>query len=507
MFRKVWAATAALAAVALLVVGCAQSTPAEDQPRSLTVASVAPPGSFDPLDAQGATTYLFYQPVYDTLVRAEPDGTLVPMLGTSWEYDSSLTTLTMKLRTDVKFSDGTPFNAEAVKANVMRYRDSSATDAATLAALTGVTVVDASTVSFKLSAPDPAFLVYLSTAAAFQASPASFDDPNLKTKPVGTGPYLLDSEKTVVGSSYVYNRNPDYWDPSLMPWETVTIVVLADETARVNALRTGQVDFTVISNTADVAPLEQAGYQLTRHSVNWFGLNIFDRTGSIVPALADVRVRQAINYAIDVKSILSALGRGDGSPTSQIFPSTSVAYDASLDNAWPYDPAKAKQLLAQAGYANGFSMNMASTSGLIDPAFFANVKQLLSEVGITVNLTELPLPDYVGALLKGTYPMAVFLFGQSSDWEVLNQYVTPKARWNVLHTTDQKVTDLVHTVQYQDGDARTKALRDINKYVVDQAWFGPWYRPDLFYFTSNDTVVTPQAGRASPYIYNFAPKK
>ncbi|MBX3092922.1 MAG: peptide ABC transporter substrate-binding protein [Cryobacterium sp.] len=506
MFRTKWkVSVAAAVAVMLVLTGCsAESTPEPVVGGTLTIGDVAGPGSFDPVDAAGATTYPYYQAVYDSLLRAAPDGTIVPMLATTWTYNDDETVLTLELRDDVEFADGARFDAEVAKANLERYRDSSATDARTLAVLADVVVTGEFSLELHLSQPDPAFLVYLTTAASYQANPAEFDNPDLATVPAGTGPYILDQERTVVGSEYVYTMNPDYWDPSLIHYEEIVIKVLQDTTARVNALQSGQVDVASAS-AADRAVLEAAGLTTNRNAVNWFGLNFFDRDGVLNPALADIRVRQAIIHAIDTSAILQSLAVGDGTLTGQIFPTRSEAYDAQLDSAYPFDPEESRRLLAEAGYADGLSIDMASTSGLIDPSYFTTLQQLLGDVGITVTFTEFPVADYVGNLLNGNYPMALFLFGQATDWEIINQYITPNARWNVFQVEDPTVAALVNDVQFGGPDVRSAALDELNQYVIDNAWFGPWYRPDLLYFTNSTTSVEMQSGRAVPYIYNYSP--
>ena len=116
---------------------------------------------------------------------------------------------------------------------------------------------------------------------------------------------------------------------------------------------------------------------------------LMDRAGTMNPALGKVEVRQAINYAIDRDAMLKAVAQGHGTVTGQIFPETSPGYDPALDDDYPYDPDKAKQLLAEAGYPDGFTLDDAAAPGRYARRSYDLVKQYLGDVGITVNYTEL----------------------------------------------------------------------------------------------------------------------
>jgi peptide/nickel transport system substrate-binding protein len=507
------ALAAIVTAAALVLTGCSAggsggsaSTGTTAKAGTLTIGALADVKSFDPAQAHIGHYLQYDQPVYDSLLRRKPDGTLVPMLATKWEYNADKTVLTLTLRDDVKFSDGTKLDAAAVKVNLDRFRTGNGPDASTLAQIKSVDVKSPTSVVITLKAADPAMLDYLGNADGFIASPKAIDGGKIATDPVGSGPYTLDKSGTVAGSSYTFVKSKNYWDPSLQVYDKIVVKPILDTTAMLNALLSGQVNVALLTAKTE-AQAKSAGFTEYKYGTDWQGLLIFDRDGKMVPALKDVKVRQAINYAIDKKTLLTQVGKGFGTVTNQVFGPTTTAYDKSLDNSYPYDPAKAKSLMADAGYAKGFSVSMPTVSGFFDPALTAGISQNLADIGIKVNWVNIAGADFISGMVQGKWPMSWFSLFQGSPWVAANQIITPNATYNPFHTTDAKVESLVTTIQTgSDADA-AKAAKDLNSYVTQQAWFAPFYRPDQILFTDKNTATTPQAQQAIPSIYSYAPKK
>jgi peptide/nickel transport system substrate-binding protein len=214
------------------------------------------------------------------------------------------------------------------------------------------------------------------------AGPRAIGTDALRTTPVGTGPYTLDAKATTRTVQYTYVKNPKYWNAAAYPYDKIVLKPILDGTARLNAIRSGQVD----GGTGDATTIptaKGAGLKVLQSAGPGFqGLFIFDRAGKIVPQLADVRVRQAINYAIDPRAILSTLADGKGTLTRQVFNPRSNGWDPSLNSAYAYDPAKARALLASAGAANGFALSMPVP---VYPNLQPLLTQQLAAVGIKVN--------------------------------------------------------------------------------------------------------------------------
>lgn len=495
---------ALLVAVALSLTGCGAGEEASDEQSSqtLTLGTLMAPKSFAAADSDFANVSPFYQAVYDTLLRMEPDGTLVPMLATEWEYNADNTVLTLKLRDDVKFTDGTDFNADAAKQNLERFKAGTSADAQFLAGLESVRAVDETTLELVLSAPDPAFLGYLSKDASFMQSPASFENADIATNPVGSGPYVLDTAATVTGTSYSYTRNPEYWDKDLVHYDNLVLNVYPEQTSLLSAVKSGSLNAALI-DVAMTQEAEAAGYTNHPFEGNWVGLILFDRAGETNPALEDVRVRQALNHAFDTEALLKAVNQGRGTPTTQVFPPSSEAYDESLDSRYAYDPAKAKALLAEAGYGSGLTLKMPSTP-LVNGSVFTLITQQLKDVGVTVETIDAG-NNFIPDLLAAKYPASYMILEQQSDWQLINMKIAPNAPWNPYKYEDPKVNELIDKVQMGTEDEQKSAVKELNEYIVEQAWFAPWYRPENSFVTDAKTNVELQTGNVYPYIWSFSP--
>lgn len=496
---------AIIAAAAVALSGCAASSGGKasgDSAESLTIGSLSNITSFDPAQAHLGHQMPLYQAAYDTLVLRQPDGSLAPMLATEWKYNEDNTVLTVDLRDDVTFSDGEKFDAEAAKANLDHFKASNGPDAAQGGSISAVSVVDEDTIDITLSTPDPALEYYLSQVPGLMGSPKALGTEEIKTVPVGSGPYVLDAKSSVNGSQFVYTANKDYWNKDLQKFGKVTIKILPDVTARTNAVVSGQVD-AVLLDAKNGKQAEGAGLEQVSYPVDWNGLFLFDRDGQNTPALADVRVRQAINYAFDKPTMLEQLSLGNGEVTAQIFGKTTDAYIPELDDAYAYDPEKAKSLLAEAGYADGFDLTLPILPGT--EAIMAMVQQQMADVGITVKQEAVPQANYVTDLQAAKYSAAWFSVFQGEPWVAIKQAIGPQAAYNPFKSTTPELQAAIDAVQF-GGDESGELAKKVNQYVTDEAWFAPWYRIDqMFYVDGTKVSVEPQAQQAIPSIYNYAP--
>lgn len=457
--------------------------------------------SWDPAMANVTDTQQIYQAAYDTIIRRLPDGTLEPMLGLEWSYDESQTALTVRLREGVTFSDGVAFDANAVKANLENLQVANGPQSATVANVDSVEVVDDFTVVYHLKSPDPAFLIYLSGTAGFQGSPDKVGTPEIVNAPVGTGPYVFDPAQSAIGSSYVFTAREGYWAPELQQFDTISFKLLPDETARVNALLSGQIDGGLM--TANTIPqIENAGKNVIAYEIDWVGLFLMDRAGEIEPALGDVRVRRAINLALDRKAFLQIVLNGRGTATSQPFGPATPAFSDALEDFYPYDPGQAKALMVEAGYADGFVVKAPITAN-----FGADVvrvlTQQLADIGITVQWETQPnWGSFVGAVSSGDYPMPIMAQVQGDAWVETQKLIAPTGLYNPLAYTDPTVDGLIETMR-SDPAAYAEAAGQLGEYIVDQAWFAPIYRLQLIYAADPKLEVVPQVQVSAPAIYNY----
>jgi len=363
----------------------------------LTYAGVT---TLDPALTPGSTAVLSNTwPVYDRLIQISEDGEYLPMLATEWTFSEDGRTLRLELRDDVTFTDGTPFTAETVKANVERYRDEPVTAAAT-AIIDRVEVVDEHTVDLVLTAPSRAVLAGIAAAApGIMISEEALDNPDLATNPVGSGAWEIESFRP--SEQVVYTRRTDeggIWDQDAGKVKKVEIAVRTTDAAY-SAIRSGQVD--VVLSNGDVGELQSGidrGDLVVRPLKNASTTATLFLNQTVKP-FDDARVRQAVNYAINREPLVEALVP---TTTARIQPMASVlnGFDESLEETYPYDPEKAEELLAEAGHAGGVK---AGTFYVANYEPFPEAAQIvqadLAAVGIDVGLE---LYD-IRQLSNGTY--------------------------------------------------------------------------------------------------------
>lgn len=475
---------------------------------TLTLSNIVPASTQLAANAGWANQSPYMQAVYDTLLHEAPDGSIEPWLATEWAYSDSNTVLTLTLRTDVVFTDGTAFTADVAAQNLLRFRDGSSPNAARLSKVTDAQATGADTVQITLSQPDPGLLLSLAQNPGLQESPAQFDAADAETVPIGSGPYILDAAATIPGSTYVYHANPDYWAPDYQHYNKLVINVYDQEPTIVNAAASGEINGAQLLGSGSLDQIEAAGFTLYPQEIAFNGLLILDRDGTTNPALGDVRVRQAINYAIDKDAMLQAAANGLGTVTTQVFGASSPAYDAALDSRYPYDPEKAKQLLAEAGYPNGFELTMPAVAGTGDLPLATLPAEFLGAVGITVVYDQqADLASYVGGLTQGKFGIGWMQLQPSPSVAfVVADRVAAGGAFNPFSTDRSEVTawlDTIYTGSAEESNAAAKAL---NTYLVEEAWFNPWYRNQTFYAADANTSVTQQDTNTYPYLWNILPK-
>lgn len=504
-----WRTAAAAVAItgALALTSCAADTTgsAQEGGGSLTLGAIVAPTTFDPAGSEWGNRAPFYQAVYDTLLLATSEGEIEPFLAESWEYDETNTVLTLTIRDDVTFTDGSALTADVVKQNLERFQTGTSPDAGYFAGITSVEAPDETTVVITLAAPDPAMLNYLTRDPGLIASAESFaDTDSLATDPVGSGPYVLDTGATVTGTSYTYTKNPDYWNPDLQHYDTVTINVLADATAAVNAIKAGEVNGIKLASNDNLAEVEGAGWTVNANELDFQGLLLLDRAGTMSEPLADVRVRQALNHAFDREALLTALQNDNGTVTGQVFPESSAAYDPALDERYPYDPEKAKELLAEAGYADGFSLAMPSST-VLGATTYTLLSQQLADVGITAEYTD-PGNNFIADLLAPKFPASFMALEQNPDWQLIQFMIAPNAVFNPFDYADPEVDALIAEMQAADPATQDEIAKQINEYIVEQAWFAPWYRVQNSIATDANTSVEMMPTNVYPALYDFQPR-
>jgi peptide/nickel transport system substrate-binding protein len=396
--------------LAVALASTAFAAQAQTPPGVLVVAQIAEPKSLDPHAVTAVNDFRILMNLYEGLVRYAP-GTLEvePALAESWEISADGTVYTFTLREGVSFHDGTPVTAEAVKFNFDRMLDEEHPFHDTgpfplsffFSSVEEVEAVDAQTVRFQLDAPYAPFLSNLAYPTGLIVSPAAVEahGDDFGRNPAGTGPFRF--TEWVSNNRVVVEANPDYWgEPTQL--QAVVFRPITDANTRVAEMLSGGVDVMVevppdnvsmFEEDANFTVYEQAGPHL------WF-LILNTKEGP----MADVRVRQAVNYAIDkqalVENVLQGTAEVAAGPTPPAF---AWAYNDELA-PYPHSPERARQLLAEAG-AEGASLTFYVTeggSGMLDPvAMGAAIQADLAEVGLDVTIETYEWNTFLGQVNPG----------------------------------------------------------------------------------------------------------
>jgi len=379
-WKKLAAAAAALLVSATAACGAGESATGADG--TLKIAFHLAPASLDPLQVSIWQLMTYEEPMYDTVTRIDPDGNVQPMLATSWTFGDKAIDFTF--RQDVKFHDGTPFDAQAFKVNMDRLLAAKKSPVASMfTAVTGAEVTGQYTARLKLSRMDSALPAALGDRGGVMISPKAIaDGVDLSRQDAGSGPYRLIDYKA--GDHAVYERFPGYWDPKAAVAQHLQIDAVGDGQARLNGAISRQYDITYLTPSQFDAA-KGAGLGVEQKTGLWF-INIFtNRTRS---QLGNLQARQAIAHAIDRDAICAAVYFGRCKPTSSIFPSDfwggSPEAGPNYDN---YDPALSRKLLADAGLPQGFEFTMLYAAGADPyPQLAELLQSQLAAVGIKLNL-------------------------------------------------------------------------------------------------------------------------
>ncbi|MEU6409387.1 ABC transporter substrate-binding protein [Microbispora sp. NPDC046933] len=497
MARPRRTALAAVTALALVGTACSNAEKATStSARVLTLSAPSDVASWDPAVGAGATSMNYLQAVYSSLTTLGNDLSISPGLAAKWSYNAARTKLTLTIRDDVSFSDGTKLDAAAVKANLDRGLATPGSTQSALASVAKVTEAGPGEVELELKKPDPGLLYQLALVPGMIASPKAF--ATLKTAPVGSGPYLLDAAASTRGSSYTFTRNPRYSLPVTYGFDKLVIKALPDTNAMVNATLSGQVD----GGGIPMAGLDQArssGLATKEMPGLILGMWIVDRAGKLAPPLAQVKVRQAINYGLDAEGILAAVDKGNGDRRTQMFAAGSPAYVAALNSRYPYDPGKARRLLAEAGYPDGFTLTMPSENTYV-PALYPIIAQQLAQIGIKVVYKPVSSTQITQQYLAGTYPAFMYTYTATENWLDASLFLEKGGAFNPFHVADPTIARLMSRIAVADDGERGKLFQELNTYVVEQAWFAPLYASKTLMVWKKDKVKL-DVGDDQPYVF------
>lgn len=403
--------------------------------------------------------------MYNALLYRDDDFALKPMLATSVEPNADATVWTAHLRTDVKFSDGRPMTAKDVVASVERVidPDDPKNGAASLGHLQEVVAIDDATVEFRLDEPDSSLDDALGQYT-MTIVPEDYDPTN----PVGTGPFMLES--FTPGQSTVLKRNPYYWGDDGPYLDKIELLNFNDTDALINALLSSQVDAVaqIPAALAEVIGADSRMEILNSETGMWLPFTM--RTDT--PPFDDERVRQAFRLAVDREQMVEQVLSGYGTVGNDMF--------ASFDPAYPEFPQRtqdieeAKRLLADAGYPDGLTVELATApiqAGTVEAAqVFA---EQAAEAGITVKINRMDLTTYWGDYLE--YPFSQSFWYTRNFLPQANSGAMPDSPFNETHWADEEFIALVERARGEtDDDARGELIEEAQAIMYDRGGLIVW---------------------------------
>lgn len=420
------------------------------QAQTLRWASQGDPQTMDPHSQNESMTNMMNGQVYERLVSRDRQLNIVPGLATSWEQVSP-TLWRFKLRPGVKFHDGSPLTADDVVFSILRAQEPTSQINNYAMQVGTPKKVDDLTVEFELAAPNPIFLQHLD---ALWIMSKKWCEQHRVTKPLdfknkeetfasqnanGTGPYMLVSRQP--GIRTTYKRNPNYWGKIEGNVQEVIFTPIANDATRLAALVSGEIDFVLDPAPRDVPRLRNtAGVKIIdgpENRIVFIGMDqgrdelLYSNVKGKNP-FKDLRVRRALYHAIDIETMKAKVMNGQSYPTGGLTPSPMGAYnDPEIEKRLPYDLNLAKKLMAEAGYADGFEVQLDCPNNryINDEEICVALAGMWARLNIKVRVNAMPRATYFPKVEK--YDFSMYMLGWGGAVTDAETTLTPVLRNNI----------------------------------------------------------------------------
>jgi peptide/nickel transport system substrate-binding protein len=469
------AAALACAALTISLAACGGASSASGSSGgTLTVGMAETAASMNPA-INPLTGYLYFS--YDPLIYQTADGQLVPDLATSWHYVGTANkTFEFTLRQGLKFSDGSPVTAAAVAASMNYFLKVKGAGILLAGPVASVTAISADTVQidYQTSFPDAVLSLSQDHSFGLIIGPKGLANPkSLESTSDGAGHYVMEASQTVADSVYTFVPDKYYFNQAAIKYQKVQLKPITDPASLLNALRSGQIQYAQNLSAAEAVSARSSGFIISQGAARWYGIGLQDRTSR---PLNNLTVRQALQYAINRKAIIKAVWEGYATPKYQFTAEGFSGYLASENTRYSYDPAKARELLARAGYPHGFTLSLID-AGQLDPngVFAQAISSQLAAIGVTVNVTLVStnFSVFSSDIASRKYPTVVGGSNIADTYSTASQYLAPGPPDNAFNENDATASRLLVQAAAAAPAAAKSGFEQLNQWIDEQSWVVP----------------------------------
>jgi len=471
------------------------SAPALADAQNLAIDLVNEPSSLDPHMQWNPDSYYVYRNIFDNLVTRDNNGEIAPQIATEWERPAD-TEMVFTIRDDVTFHDGSPLTAEDVVYSIKRITnpDFGSPQISQFSVITNAEALDDTHVKLTTSSPYPALLAQLAKLSIVPAAVVEeMGGEAFNLAPVGSGPYSFGSWTR--GVEVTLNRNDDYWGDK-GPFETATFRAVPDASTRIADLQSGAADLVVSLDPDLAAQLAGSGGVEARPVLT-------ERVGYLKlnpqrPGMSDLKMRQAIAYAIDRDLIVEGLSGGFDKPVQQMLTPAHVGWVEGFEGTG-YDPEKAKALVKELGDAAKVELQFA-TAPVFDQRVVQALQQMLTEVGLNVRIEMTDMATYLGKARGEPSEGPEMSFGrwscacQDADG-VLYPLLHSGSSWSAVR--DPEIDAGLEAARVElDPEARLAEYEKVHEYVATEIPLVPLYQASVFYGVNESLVWAPTSNES-----------
>lgn len=427
-----------------------------------TIAYYTNASSYDPIKGGSGSDHALLWPIFDTLISFNSELEPQPGLAESWDFPDDKT-MVLHLRERVTFHDGTDFDAEAVKFNIER-NNSDESNVSDLKNIESVEVVDASTVKFHLKHADSSLLLALSDRGGMMVSPTAVEKygEDFAQNPVGAGPFKR--VEYVPNGEIVYEKYEDYWKDGEPYLDKMTVKIMADENTRINALKSGEVDYAETISSSNVQNLKNDANIVLKDVLPVRFRLIYINTS--MPPFDNKNVRLAVLHGIDREALIQGINFGAGEAATQVFPKEYWASDPNM--VIEYDPEKSKQLLEEAGVEDA-SFTMVTNALTQDTKLADAIKSQLGEIGINVKVQPMEVNKATATYFNEKKEPALFSAwtGRPDPQMTINYLFNKDTFFNTGGQTTDEIASLISDAAstYEQED-RAPLYQEISKKAI-----------------------------------------